>query len=65
MAKKKESVEQTVSNIRRKTRKQYSSEEKIRVDVLVLLRRPLFIWRTIISLNITIEAAIIKTLRLN
>ena len=31
MAKKKESVEQTVSNIRRKTRKQYSSEEKIRI----------------------------------
>ena len=31
MAKKKESVEQTVRNIRRKTRKQYSSEEKIRI----------------------------------
>ena len=31
MAKKKESVEQTVSNVRRKTRKQYSSEEKIRI----------------------------------
>ena len=37
MAKKKESVEQTVRNIRRKTRKQYSSEEKIRV-VLAGLR---------------------------
>ena len=31
MAKKKESVEQTVRNIRRKTRKQYSAEEKIRI----------------------------------
>ena len=31
MAKKKESVEQTVRNIRRKTREQYSSEEKIRI----------------------------------
>ena len=31
MAKKKESVEQTVRNIHRKTRKQYSSEEKIRI----------------------------------
>ena len=31
MAKKKESAEQTVRNIRRKTRKQYSSEEKIRI----------------------------------
>lgn len=31
MAKKKESVEQTVRNIRRKTRKQYSSEEKIHI----------------------------------
>jgi transposase len=31
MAKKKDSVEQTVRNIRRKTRKQYSSEEKIRI----------------------------------
>ena len=31
MAKKKESVEQTVRNIRRKTRKQDSSEEKIRI----------------------------------
>ena len=31
MAKKKESVEQTVRNIRRKTRKQYSVEEKIRI----------------------------------
>jgi transposase len=31
MAKKKASVEQTVRNIRRKTRKQYSSEEKIRI----------------------------------
>ena len=31
MDKKKESVEQTVRNIRRKTRKQYSSEEKIRI----------------------------------
>ena len=31
MAKKIASVEQTVRNIRRKTRKQYSSEEKIRI----------------------------------
>ena len=31
MAKKKESVGQTVRNIPRKTRKQYSSEEKIRI----------------------------------
>jgi len=31
MAKKKESAEQTVRNIRRKTHKQYSSEEKIRI----------------------------------
>jgi transposase len=29
----KESVEQTVRNIRRKTRKQYSSEEKIRIVI--------------------------------
>jgi transposase len=38
MAKKKESVEQTVRNIRRKTRKQYSTEEKIRIIVLEGLR---------------------------
>lgn len=31
MAKKKEIVEQNTRNIRRKTRKQYSSEEKIRI----------------------------------
>ena len=31
MAKKKESVESTVRNIRRKTRKKYSAEEKIRI----------------------------------
>ena len=31
MAKKADSVEQTVWNIRRKTRKEYSSEEKIRI----------------------------------
>ena len=31
MAKKTESAGQTVRNIRRKTRKQYSSEEKIRI----------------------------------
>ena len=31
MAKKKESVESTVRNIRRKTRKKYGAEEKIRI----------------------------------
>ncbi len=34
MAKKKASVEQTVRNIRRKTRKQNSADEKIRIVLL-------------------------------